>query len=87
VKVVELEPAGIVTPDGLVADVGELLESETNVPPDGANPFRPTVPVAEVPPVTLAGVTLKDDTARVGGGLFAGPPPPPLQPVKIIASE
>jgi hypothetical protein len=87
VNVAELEPAGIVTPDGLVADVDELLESETSTPPEGAIPFRVTVAVAETPPITLAGFTLKDDTARVGGGFVCTPPPPPAQPNKRMPSE
>jgi hypothetical protein len=87
VKEVELEPAGIVTPEGLVADVEELLESVTNTPPDGANPFRTTVAVAEFPPITVDGFTLNEDTARVGGGGATVPPPPPLQPDKKMLIE
>jgi hypothetical protein len=85
VNVVELEPAGTVTPDGLIADEEELLESTMNTPAAGANPLIVTVAVAEVPPVTLVGFTLKDDTARVGGGLVCGPPP--AQPYKKMVSK
>jgi hypothetical protein len=87
VNVAKLEPAGIVTPDGLVADVAELLESETSTPPVGANPFRETVAVAELPPITLEGFTLREDTASVGGGGFCTPPPPPAHPDKKRLSE
>ncbi len=86
-NVAELEPAGMVIPEGLVADVEELLESETNTPPEGANPLMATVPVAEFPPATLVGFTLKDETERVGGGFVCGPPPPPAQPNKKMPSE
>jgi hypothetical protein len=87
VNVAELEPEGIVTPEGLVADVEELLESETNTPPVGANPFMPTVPTAEFPPMMLEGFTLKDDTDKVGGGVATAPPPPPAHPFKKVPSE
>ncbi len=86
VNVAELAPEGTVTPEGLVADDDELLESETRTPPAGANPFSATVAVAEVPPVTLVGFMLKDDTAS-GGGLTCGLPPPPAQPDRKKASE
>jgi len=86
-NVAELAPAGIVTPDGLVVDVEELLESETNTPPEGAIPLRLTVAVAEFPPITLAGFTLKDEMARVGGGGVCTPPPPPAHPHNKMLSE
>jgi hypothetical protein len=87
VNVVELAPAGIVTPVGLAADVEELLESETNTPPEGANPLIATVAIAEFPPITVEGFTLSEDTDRVGGGGATVPPPPPLQPDKKMPSE
>ena len=47
-------PSATTTDDGTVAEV-ELLESATIMPPEGAGPLSTTVPVALVPPVTLAG--------------------------------
>lgn len=59
VNVAEVDPAGTVTVVGSVAFV--LLEVRASVvPPVGAAPVRVTVPVDEVPPVTVAG-----DTARL----------------------
>ena len=86
-NVAELDPAETFTPEGLVAEVDELLESETKTPPVGASPFRVTVAVAEFPPITLVGLTLNDETAKVGGGLVTPPPPPPAQPFKNTISE
>ena len=57
-KLAEVAPAGIETLDGGVA-----LESDdvklTSIPPIGDAPLKVTVPVAEVPPPTVDGVTVK----------------------------
>jgi hypothetical protein len=50
-------PAGTVTLAGIEVTL-LLSESATCAPPNGAGPVRVTVPVAPVPPVTLAGLTL-----------------------------
>ena len=51
---------GTVTLPGTVA-AELLLDSDTNVPPVGANPFRVTVPVElAAPPTTLVGFKVKD---------------------------
>jgi len=64
VKVAEVEFAGIVRVAGVAA--AELLsDSATWIPPAGAGPFRVTVPVEEVPPVTDVGDRVTDD--GVGG--------------------
>ena len=47
-------PATTVTEPGTTA-LALLLESDTRMPPAGAGPVSVTVPVEEVPPVTLAG--------------------------------
>jgi hypothetical protein len=47
-----------------VAD-GLSLESVTKVPPIGAGPFKVTVPVDELPPLTVAGFI--DSEAKAGG--------------------
>lgn len=65
-KIAEVEPAAIVTLEGTVAL--ELLEDRmTTVPPEGAWPFKVTVPVDELPPSTDAGDTL---TAATVSGLI-----------------
>jgi hypothetical protein len=48
-------PAATVTLAGAVATAVLLLERVTAAPPVGAGPFKVTVPVAAVPPTTLAG--------------------------------
>jgi len=62
-KVAPVAPAGTVTLAGTVAD-GELSESVTTIPPEGAGALRVTVPVVELPPTTAAGLMLKP--VRVG---------------------
>ena len=57
-------PAGTVTPEGTTA-AGSLLESVTCAPPAGAGAFSVTVPVEGLPPVTLVGLTVSDET--IGG--------------------
>lgn len=52
----DVEPAGIVTDDGTVAD-GSLLDNETTAPPAGAGPFNVTVPVELAPFVAVVGDT------------------------------
>jgi len=64
VKVPLVAPAATVMLAGTVAAV-LLLESVTWAPPAGAGPFRVTVPVEEVPPVTLAGLRVNDE--GIGG--------------------
>jgi len=45
-----------------------LLESETTTPPDGAAALNVTVPVEFcVPPVTLVGFKLSDESVTGGG--------------------
>src|SRR2546422_2380915 len=63
-KLALVPPAGTVTLEGTVA-AGLLLESATCAPPAGAGAFSVTVPVEELPPVTLVGLTVSDET--IGG--------------------
>jgi len=46
-----------------------LLESDTRMPPAGAGPVKVAVPIAEVPPVTAAGLTLTEES--VGGTMVS----------------
>ena len=55
-------PAGTVTVAGTEA-APLLSESATCAPPAGAGAVSVTVAVTEVPPVTLAGLTLSAETA------------------------
>jgi hypothetical protein len=65
-KVAVVAPAGTVTLAGVTAE--KLLSDRvTAAPPAGATPFKVTVPVEEVPPITLSGLML---TAKSAGGLM-----------------
>ena len=70
VKFALVEPAGTVTLAG-TAVAAELSDNDTTAPPLGAAPERVTVPVDAVPPVTLLGLRLSDDSvgALDDGGL------------------
>jgi hypothetical protein len=61
------EPAGTVTLAGTLVAV-ELSLSDTTAPPLGAAPLKVTVPVDELPPVTLDGLTETADSDGAGGG-------------------
>src|SRR5213594_140251 len=65
VKVAVMPPVGTVTLAGTVATLVLLLERATTAPPLGAGPLSVTVPVEELPPVTLVGLRLSDES--VGG--------------------
>ena len=67
-KVAVVAPAATVTPAGTVA-AALLLNSVTAAPPTGAGPFRVTVPVEALSPVTLAGF---NDIVESTGGLIGG---------------
>ena len=65
VKVALVAPAATVTLAGTVA-AAPLLESATTAPPEGAALVSVTVPVEDVPPVTLVGLSVK--VLRLAGG-------------------
>ena len=60
VKLAEVCPPGTLTMPGTVAAAALLVESVTEIPPAGAGALRNTVPVALVPPLTLAGAIVID---------------------------
>jgi hypothetical protein len=60
VKPPEVCPLGTLTMPGARAALGLLVASVTEIPPAGAGELRNTVPVAFVPPLTLAGVIVID---------------------------
>lgn len=57
VNVAVVAPAGTVTVDGTDATVGSLLESATIAPSVGAAAVRVAVPVEELPPCTVVGLS------------------------------
>ena len=73
VKVALVDPAGTVTLAGTVAAVVLLLDSETARPPDGAAEVRVTVPVAELPPTTVAELRLSVESDAEDGVLTVQP--------------
>src|SRR5712664_4034077 len=69
VKVALIAPAATVTLDGTLAAVVLLLESVTCAPPAGAAPLSVTVPVEDcVPPTTLVGLSVSEESVGAGGG-------------------
>ena len=65
-NVIDVLPAGIVTLAGTWAAVALLLERITVAPPDGAAPFRVTVPVELLSPVTAVGFSVTEDRVTAG---------------------
>jgi hypothetical protein len=59
-------PALTVTVAGVTA-LALLLDNATTTPPVGAVPVRVTVPMEEVPPVTLAGLSDTPESATAAG--------------------
>jgi len=72
-KEVLVAPAGTVTLCGTVAAFVLLLESDITAPPEGAAALSVTVPCEKLPPVTLVGFNVSDDSTgtdeRVGVGV------------------
>ena len=67
VNVAEVAPAATVRLGGVAATAVLLLDSETTAPFTGAGLLSVTVPVADVPPVTLVGFTVSEESAAAGG--------------------
>ena len=68
VKVALVAPAGTVTLAGTVVAL-ELAESDTDAPPAGAAALNVTVPVEELPPATLVGLSESAESVATGGGV------------------
>ncbi len=69
VNVALVAPAATVTLEGVLATLVLLLESVTTAPPAGAAPVSITVPVEDcVPPTTLVGFSVSEESVGVGGG-------------------
>src|SRR5947209_20599120 len=66
VKVALVALPGTVTLAGTLATPGLLLDRLTTAPPLGAGALSVTVPVEELPPVTLVGLRLSDESVEVG---------------------
>jgi hypothetical protein len=62
-------PAATATDAGTFAEV-LLLERATEIPPAGAAPLKVTVPVTDIPPVTLVGLTATDERAALAAGVI-----------------
>jgi len=69
VKLALVAPAGTVTLDGTLP-APSLLDSATCAPPAGAGALRVTLPVEDcVPPTTLVGFSVSEETVGRGGGV------------------
>ena len=60
VNVVLVAPAGITVDGGTWATDVRLLLKVIVAPPDGAGPLRVTIPVDELPPITVLGFRLTE---------------------------
>ena len=78
-KVAVVAPAATATLAGTVTAV-ELVESVTRIPPDGAAAVREIVACADVPPVTLVGLTATEDNVAALGGVTVSVALPLLPP-------
>src|SRR5215467_671408 len=65
VNVALVAPPGTVTLAGTLATEGLLLESKTTAPALEAGPLSVAAPVEELPPVTLEGLTVNEESVGV----------------------
>ena len=68
VKVPVVDPAAIVVVAGTYA-TAPVVHSSITMPPAGAATLRVTVPVVDVPVVTLAGLTETEERATLASGV------------------
>jgi hypothetical protein len=66
VNVALVAPAATVTLDGTIAALGLLLDRLITASPLGAGPLSVTVPEADVPPVTLVGLNVSEESETAG---------------------
>src|ERR687896_572565 len=69
VKLSLVAPAGIKMVGGTLATDGTSLARVTTSPPGGAASGSVTVPVDGLPPTTVFGFTVKDESVGLGGGV------------------
>jgi len=90
VKLALVAPPGIVTLAGTLAVSGRLLQRLTATPTDGAGLASLTVPVAELPPPTVVGLTVRDVSAGSVGykvrGCDSVTPPPVTEMVTVVGA-
>ena len=67
-KVAIVAPAFTTIAVGTLAFVGLLLVRAITIPPAGAGAVSVTMPVALIPPLTPAGLTVSEDRAGDGAG-------------------
>jgi hypothetical protein len=72
VNVADVFPAAIVTEAGGLADV-LVLERVILAPPVGAAAVNVTVPVTDVPPVTLEAFSVTEESAKAPAGVIVRP--------------
>jgi hypothetical protein len=74
VNVAVVDPAETLTLAGTCAAAVLLLDSDTLAPPVGAAPLSVTVPVDELPPVTLVGFRVTEDNVTAAAGFTVSVP-------------
>ena len=67
-KVAVVAPAFTIIAVGTLAFVGLLLAKPIAIPPAGAGAVSVTAPVALIPPLTPAGLTVSEDRIGAGAG-------------------
>lgn len=85
VKVRLVVPAVTVTLAGTVAAAVLLLDRATTLPPEGAAADSVTVPVDDVPPVTVVGLSESDDS--VGPALPGVTVSPAVWPRPVLSAR
>jgi hypothetical protein len=71
-KLTLVAPSATVTVAGTVAEPGIRLKTDMTTPPGGAGAGTVIVPIAELPALTVPGLTVKADNVGGGGGVPGG---------------